>query len=96
MISSKQRSKLRSLAHHIKPSVYIGKSGLTDGVYASISESLDSQELIKVKFNENKELKKKLISDSESILSASVVGSIGNTVIIYKPNEELNQRKYKI
>ena len=96
MINSKQRSKLRSLAHHIKPSVYIGKSGLTDGVYASISESLDSQELIKVKFNENKELKKKLISDSESILLASVVGSIGNTVIIYKPNEELNQRKYKI
>ena len=96
MINSKQRSKLRSLAHHIKPSVYIGKSGLTDGVYASISESLDSQELIKVKFNENKDLKKKLISDSESILSASVVGSIGNTVIIYRPNEELNQRKYKI
>ena len=96
MINSKQRSKLRSLAHHIKPSVYIGKSGLTDGVYASISESLASQELIKVKFNENKDLKKKFISDSESTLSASVVGSIGNTVIIYKPNEELNQRKYKI
>ena len=96
MINSKQRSKLRSLAHHIKPSVYIGKSGLTDGVYASITESLDSQELIKVKFNENKDLKKKLISDSEVILSAFVVGSIGNTVIIYKPNEELNQRKYKI
>ena len=96
MINSKQRSKLRSLAHHVKPSVYIGKSGLTDGVYASISESLDSQELIKVKFNENKDLKKKLISDLESILSASVVGSIGNTVIIYKPNKELNQRKYKI
>ena len=65
MINSKQRSKLRSIAHHIKPSVYIGKSGLTDGVYASISESLDSQELIKVKFNDNKELKKKLISDSD-------------------------------
>jgi len=96
LINSKQRSKLRSLAHHVKPSVYIGKSGLTDGVYASISESLDSQELIKVKFNENKDLKKKLISDLESILSASVVGSIGNTVIIYKPNKELNQRKYKI
>ena len=65
-------------------------------VYSSISESLDSQELIKVKFNENKDLKKKLISDSELKLSASVVGSIGNTVIIYKPNEDLDQRKYKI
>lgn len=96
MINSKQRSKLRSFAHHIKPSIYIGKSGLTDGVYSSISESLDSQELIKVKFNENKDLKKKLISDSELKLSASVVGSIGNTVIIYKPNEDLVQRKYKI
>ena len=49
---------MRSLAHHIKPSVYIGKSGLTDGPLESIDQSLESHELIKVKFNESKESKK--------------------------------------
>ena len=96
MINSKQRSKLRSLAHHIKPSVYIGKLGLAEGVYESISQSLDAHELIKVKFNESKECKGELIDSLEDKLSASIVGSIGNTVIIYKQNEDHDKRKYKI
>ena len=96
MINSKQRSKLRSLAHHIKPSVYIGKSGLAEGVYESIGQSLEAHELIKVKFNESKECKDELIDSLEDKLSASIVGSIGNTVIIYKQNEDHDKRKYKI
>ena len=96
MINSKQRSKLRSLAHHIKPSVYIGKSGLTEGVYTSISESLETHELIKVKFNESKELRSDLVDNSEGKLSASVVGSIGNTIILYRENEDQDRRKYRI
>ena len=59
MINSKQRSKLRSLAHHLKPVINIGKSGIADGVIASIEEALESHELIKVKFIQNKELKHK-------------------------------------
>ena len=96
MINSKQRSKLRSLAHHIKPSVYIGKLGLTKGVYTSINQSLETHELIKVKFNESKELRSDLLDSSEDKLSASVVGSIGNTVILYRENEDQDRRKYKI
>ncbi len=96
MINSKQRSKLRSLAHHIKPSVYIGKSGLVEGVYKSITQSLEAHELIKVKFNESKESKTELINSLEDKLSASVVGSIGNTVIIFRANEDKDKRKYKI
>ena len=96
MINSKQRSKLRSLAHHIKPSVYIGKSGLTDGAFESIDQSLESHELIKVKFNESKESKKDLISSAEDKLSAFIVGSIGNTLIIFRPNEDQEKRKYRI
>ena len=96
MINSKQRSKLRSLAHHIKPSVYIGKSGLTDGALESINQSLESHELIKVKFNESKESKKDLISSAEDKLSAFIVGSIGNTLIIFRPNEDQEKRKYRI
>ena len=96
MINSKQRSKLRSLAHHIKPSVYIGKSGLTDGAFKSINESLDSHELIKVKFNNSKASKADLANSAEKKLSAFVVGSVGNTLIMFRPNEDHEQRKYSI
>ena len=87
---------MRSLAHYIKPSVYIGKSGLTDGVFDSIDQSLESHELIKVKFNDSKESKKDLVSVSEERLSAFIVGSIGNTLIIFRPNEDYEKRKYHI
>ena len=87
---------MRSLAHHIKPSVYIGKSGLTDGAIKSINQSLDSHELIKVKFNNNKASKTALASSAEEKLSAFVVGSIGNTLIIFRPHEDYEQRKYSI
>ena len=87
---------MRSLAHHIKPSVYIGKAGLTEGVYTSISQSLETYELIKVKFNESKESKDELIANLEEKLSASIVGSIGNTIIIFRFNEDPDIRKYKI
>ena len=58
MINSKERSKLRSLAHHLKPVVTVGKSGLIDGTLKSINQALDSHELIKIKFNSSKDQKK--------------------------------------
>lgn len=96
MITSKQRSKLRALAHHIKPSVFIGKSGLTDGAYSSIDQSLEAHELIKVKFNESKESREDLKESAADRLSAHVVGSIGSTLIIFRAHEEKEKRKYKI
>ena len=49
-----------------------------------------------MKFNESKESKTELINSLEDKLSASVVGSIGNTVIIFRANEDKDKRKYKI
>ena len=34
-LNGKQRRKLKSLAHHLKPVVYIGKNGITDGLMAA-------------------------------------------------------------
>ena len=96
MITSKQRSTLRSLAHHIKPSVFIGKSGLTEGAFFAINQSLDSHELIKVKFNASKDSRDELKNKAEEKLSAHIVGSIGSTLIIFRPHEDEEKRKYKI
>ena len=96
MINSKQRSKLRSLAHHLKPLVNIGKSGLVKGAILSIDQALESHELIKVKFIQNKEGRDQFKNDVETLFSASIIGSIGNTIILFRQNEDINKRKYNI
>ena len=62
MINSKQRSKLRSMAHHLKPVVIIGKLGIVDGAIKSINNALDDHELIKVKLSNDKDVKKQFIA----------------------------------
>ena len=96
MINSKQRSKLRSLAHHLKPLVNIGKSGLTKGAILSIDQALESHELIKVKFIQNKEGRDQFKNDVETLFSASIVGDIGNTIILFRQNEDVDKRAYNI
>ena len=49
MITGKQRSYLKSLAHDIDPTVYIGKAGVTDNVIKEIDMCLEARELVKVK-----------------------------------------------
>ena len=52
MITSKQRSYLRSLAHNVDPTVYIGKAGVTDNVIKEIDQCLEARELVKIKLQE--------------------------------------------
>lgn len=84
------------MAHHIKPNVIVGKAGVTDGVVMSISEALESHELIKVKFNSSKKDIADFLSRAEDTFAAYIIGSIGHTVIIFKPNEDRAKRKYHI
>ena len=50
-ISSKNKQKLKGIAHSIKPSIIIGKEGLSKGTIDSINNMLEHKELIKIKFN---------------------------------------------
>ena len=58
-LNSKQRKFLESEAHVLNPVVIVGSQGLSDGVVKKIADSLEVHELIKVKFNEFKEEKRR-------------------------------------
>ena len=94
-LTSSQRKYLRSLAHHLKPSVYIGKSDLTDGVINSIDNSLAAHELIKIKFHNNK-----ISSDCTILLKdklkCSIIGNIGKTIIIFRQIKDIEMQKIKL
>ena len=94
-LNSSQRKYLRSLSHHIKPHVYIGKNNITEGVVASIDENLDAHELIKIKSHDSK-LSSDDITKIEKKLKFCIVGKIGKTIIVYRQNPDKELRKIKL
>ena len=89
-----QRKYLRSLAHHLKPIVFVGKNSLNDGVYNSINDAFKTHELIKIKF---RNLNIENISRDISLkIKCDIVGEIGNVMIVYKKHQDLELRKIKI
>ena len=48
MLTSKQRSKLKSLAANLSPIGQVGKDGIGENMLASFSDCLEKRELIKI------------------------------------------------
>ena len=92
-LSSKDKHKLRALAHSMKPSVIIGKEGASESCINSINNTLQANELIKVKFNSFKDEKKSIAKQIEESCNAAIVGQIGNILILFKPNSDSDKRK---
>ena len=85
-LSSSERKYLRSQAHHLEPVVLIGKNGIKDGTIESINKVLQTRELIKIKFREFKDEKLSLSEKIAKITHSEIVGIIGHTLIIFRPN----------
>ena len=85
-LSSSERSFLRSQAHHLEPVVIIGKNGLTNGTIETVNKSLESRELIKIKFHELKDNKQSISDEIAASVNCHVVGMIGHTVILFRQN----------
>ncbi|MCL9683798.1 ribosome assembly RNA-binding protein YhbY [Legionella maioricensis] len=83
------KQSLKAQAHHLKPVVLLGAKGLTEAVVAETNIALLSHELIKVKIN-GAEKEDRLVMANELCqqLQAELVQMIGNTVILYRKNEE--------
>ena len=92
MITSKQRSYLRSLAHSIDPVVYIGKAGVTENVIKEIDQALEARELVKVKIQEGCELAAKDVANEILPgLEAEFVRAIGRKFTLYRESKENKQ-----
>jgi len=92
-LTGAQRKYLRGLANPLKPTILIGKSGLSLQVLAAIDSALDSHELVKLKFIEFKEEKKELARVIEQKMDCEMAGMIGHVAIFYRPNKDQDKRK---
>ncbi len=93
-LSSKQRKYLRGLGHHVDPTVYVGKEGISANVDRSVLDALKTRELIKVKLGQNCEVPKKEAAEQLAQASRAVlVQLIGKMVLLYMPNKKLDSEQ---
>ena len=84
-ITSKQRSKLRSIAANLSPITQIGKGGITDNLLKTLSDALDAKELIKVTILDTvDEDARNLAENVAELLEAVLVSVIGRKAIFYR------------
>ncbi|HBJ19270.1 MAG TPA: ribosome assembly RNA-binding protein YhbY [Clostridiales bacterium] len=89
MITSKQRSYLRSLAHTLSPIFQIGKGGVTEESCHQIANALEARELIKVRVLENSGYRPAdAAAQIAEATGAETVGVIGSVMIFYKESEK--------
>lgn len=89
LVNQKQKKFLKALAHPLSAVVIIGKEGLSESLYASISVSLKAHELIKCSV-----LKTCPQSINEVAIECAlhtkseVIQVIGRTIVLFKPSSE--------
>lgn len=92
MITGKQRSYLKKLAHELEPTVYLGKSGLTENIKKELETGFETRELVKVKIQESCMLDPKEIANQlADELGAEFVQAIGRKFVLYRESKENKQ-----
>ena len=90
MMNEKQRAHLRSLAHHLKPILQMGKEGMTDATIAAVQDAFNTRELLKVKVQESAPLTAREAGEAfvERVPEVVLVQTIGRTIVLYRPHPE--------
>lgn len=89
MITSKQRSYLRSLANTMEPIFQLGKGGIEESFLKQIEDALEARELIKVHVLNNSGLEPREASDYICReLSCEGIQTIGSKIVIYKRSQK--------
>ncbi|NLY70863.1 MAG: ribosome assembly RNA-binding protein YhbY [Clostridiales bacterium] len=89
MLTGKQRSFLKKIAHDIEPTVYTGKAGITDNILKEMDQGLEKREVVKVKIQEGCELNpKQVANEMAETLNAEFVQAIGRKFVLYRPSKE--------
>jgi len=89
MITTKQRSYLRSLANTIQPIFQIGKGGVSENMIKQFDEALEARELIKATVLRNSvEDVRDVCNEIPQATGADIVQVIGNKFVLYRESKE--------
>ncbi|MBE7086710.1 MAG: YhbY family RNA-binding protein [Clostridiales bacterium] len=88
MLTSKQRSNLRSYASNIEPITQVGKLGVNESLIESLDKAIEKRELIKVTVLENSGLEPKEAGfEIAELLKAEFVCATGRKLVFYRKSK---------
>ena len=92
-VTSKFRAQLRSQAQTINPVVMVGHEGISEGVLEALDQALTCNELVKVRFQDFKDLTKDLANELADKTKSLLVSVTGFTAVFYRENPtKLNKK----
>ena len=84
-LSAKQRKYLKALAHHLKPVIQVGNTGVTAAVVKEITQALDAHELLKIRLpGIDRDARHMLLEEICEAAKAEAVQEIGRMAVIYR------------
>ena len=90
-MTTKQRSKLRSLAQNIEPVGQVGKGGLSQNMISGLLDALEKRGLVKITVLNNAEDDiSDIAAELAEKLGAEVVCVIGHKVVLYRLSHKEN------
>ena len=94
-LTSKQRAHLRKLAHHLKAVVHVGNEGVTPALLGSVSDALNTRELIKIKLQESApvDVREAARQITEGLRGTHVAQTIGRTMVLYREHPDTPEIK---
>ena len=95
-LKGSDKKHLKKLAHVLNPVVMVGQKGATDSLIEKVDASLDSHELIKVRFLEFKEEKSRLAEEIARKTGSECVAVIGHVAILYRAHPDEEKRKIRL
>lgn len=94
MLTSKERSILRSIGNRLEPIVIIGKSGITENLLIQLDDALTARELVKARVLPHQDFDvKELAEDLAQKTGADIVQTIGHNVLFYRAPQDNSPSK---
>jgi RNA-binding protein len=89
MLTGKEKKYLRGKAHALKPSIFVGKEGLSPALVEQIEQTARNAELLKIRVNNNAPLDMDEVErELKASLAGEIVGRIGRVLIYFLPGKE--------
>lgn len=87
-LTNQEKRKLKAEAQHLEPVARVGKAGLTPAVLASIEQVLTSRQLIKVRFDHDRDERDVLAGEVAQSTGAELIWQVGKVAVFYRPKPE--------
>jgi RNA-binding protein len=92
-LTNRQLSFLRGLGQRLRPALHLGREGHTPGTQQALAELLAHRELVKVRVLPSAALPAQAVAAAMAAAAGAVlVGVVGHTFVLYRPNPELKER----